>query len=83
MKGTMILYTKSNCHACREAKAALDNAGLEYLEVSTDYEEGHAALISASGRLEITPKAMPVLIAGDDLWTGYDVVVAVEEGEVQ
>jgi glutaredoxin len=77
----MILYTKSNCPACREAKAAIDNAGLKYREISTDDDEGHAALVADAWRLGITPKAMPALIAGDDIWTGYDVVVAVEEGE--
>jgi glutaredoxin len=79
----MILYTKSNCPACREAKAAIDKAGLKYREISTDYEDGYGAMVWDAGRLGITPKAMPVLIAGDDLWTGYDVVVAVEEGELK
>lgn len=79
----MILYVRSNCPACREAKETLTNAGIEYREVDTETEYGHAALIADTGRLGIVPRAMPVLICGDDIWTGYDCVVAIEEGEVE
>jgi glutaredoxin len=79
----MTLYTKSNCPACSEAKAAIDNAGLQCREISTDDDEGHAEMLADAERLGVTPRAMPVLIAGDDLWTGYDCIVAVQEGEVK
>ena len=80
----MKLYTTANCKACRAAKAALKKAGIAYEEVSIDANTGYLELMGEAHRLGMgEPRNLPVLIHGYDVWTGEDVTVAAEEGEVQ
>ena len=78
----MQLFTQANCPQCVEAKIALKKANASFTEkaISAEMHELKAAC-EKIGIDYTSIKSAPVLIAGDQLWTGADCVIAIEEEE--
>ena len=79
----MKLYSTRYCAKCREAKRILKDDERTYTEVMLDTDAGMDELEAECLRLGLDmPRSMPVLIFEDMLYSGGDVIVALEEGEV-
>lgn len=76
------LFTKTNCPQCVEAKMALQKAAVEYKEetISSDMHE-LKAVCAEIGIDYKSIKSAPIMVADNQLWTGADCVIAVEEEE--
>ena len=63
---TIFVYSKPSCVQCTATYRALDKQGIEYevFDVSTDDEA--LATVKELGYL-----AAPVVVAGDDHWSGF------------
>jgi glutaredoxin len=76
-------YYTTHCPRCREAKKLLIQDEHEFTAVNTDTDEGYAQLEADCARLELAmPKLSPILVTDDMLYSGGDVVIALEEGEI-
>lgn len=67
---TVTVYSKPACVACTATYRALDNKGIDY-EVKDIYD--NIEMIKDLGYL-----AAPVVIAGDDHWSGFRIDKIVE-----
>jgi glutaredoxin len=76
------LFTTTNCPQCTETKIALKKAELEYVEkvISSNMHELKAVCAQISIDYK-NIKSAPIMIAGNQLWTGADCVIAIEEEE--
>ena len=64
---TITVYTKPACVQCDATKRALDKIGLEYNTVDATTDEAVYDMLVEKGF-----KAMPVVNAGDDWWSGFN-----------
>lgn len=60
------LFTKPNCPQCNLTKDVLDKEGIEYRALDVTVDADAYARVTALGY-----KAAPVVVAGDDHWTGF------------
>ncbi len=66
MKNTVTVYTKPNCVQCNATYRALAKAGIEYTVIDiTEVPEAREHVLSL-GYLQA-----PVVVAGDDQWSGF------------
>lgn len=63
---TITLYTKPNCVQCDATKRALEKTGLAY--VTVDLTQDAAALEQVQ---QWGYRSAPVVVAGDDHWSGF------------
>lgn len=59
------VYEKDRCSACTNTKRKLDEVGIPYV-VKDATEPGNAAAIA-----ELNYKQAPVVVAGDEHWSGF------------
>jgi glutaredoxin 3 len=65
--GKVTLYTTDPCGFCRQAKALLENRGVDYEEVSlTKDPDGRARLVQRTGQM-----TFPQIIAGERVIGGF------------
>jgi len=80
---SLTFYYTTHCPRCREAKQLLIQDEREFTAINTDTDAGYERLEADCARLGLyMPKASPVLVTEDMLYSGGDVVIALEEGEV-
>ncbi|WP_252108970.1 MULTISPECIES: glutaredoxin family protein [unclassified Halomonas] len=60
------VYSKPNCQPCRLTKVQLDSMGVEYVEKNVDDSEQ-----ARSEALEYGHRQMPIVVTGDDHWSGF------------
>ena len=60
------LYTKPVCVQCKATKRAFKNAGIPYQEIDLTQDSEALARVKELGYLQA-----PVVIAGDDHWSGF------------
>lgn len=60
------LYSKKNCQGCRLTRMKLDKLGVEYTYRDVTEDETAFAEVQALGY-----QALPVVVAGDQHWSGY------------
>lgn len=60
------LYTKANCPQCTATKRQLDRRGLPYTAVDITADAHISDRLRNEGW-----RQMPVIIAGDEFWSGY------------
>lgn len=72
------VYTTPNCQPCRMTKRALDQRGIPYM--AYDITENHDAFAAVES---LGYRELPVVVAGDDHWSGFrpDKLVALGGGE--
>ncbi len=72
------VYTAPNCQPCRLTKAKLDTMGVEYAAHDVSSDESARRDAAALGYRE-----MPVVVNGDDHWSGFrpDKLAALGGGE--
>lgn len=61
------LYSKADCVQCTATKRRLDALGIEYETFDLDTDDAALARVKALGYL-----AAPVVVAGDDDWSGFN-----------
>lgn len=77
-------FTKPNCPACSKTKLALDDKYLSYNQVNVANDDGYMELQEACALLDTSmPKALPVVIKGNDIWSGEDFYIGLIEGDMQ
>jgi glutaredoxin 3 len=65
--GKVTLYTTDPCGFCRQAKALLENRGVDYEEISlTKDPDGRARLVQRTGQM-----TFPQIIAGERVIGGF------------
>lgn len=71
------VYSKSNCQPCRLTKARLDKMGVQY--ATKDVEQDQEAFDEA---MALGHKQMPIVVNGDDHWSGFrpDLIAELEVG---
>ena len=62
---TFTVYTKPNCVQCTATFKALDKAGITYAKVDISVDAEARDYVMALGYLQA-----PVVVAGDDHWSG-------------
>ena len=63
---TITVYTKPNCVQCNATFKALDKAGITYAKVDISVDAEARDYVMALGYLQA-----PVVVAGDDHWSGF------------
>ena len=63
---TFTVYTKPNCVQCTATFKALDKAGITYAKVDISVDAEARDYVMALGYLQA-----PVVVAGDDHWSGF------------
>jgi glutaredoxin-like protein NrdH len=63
----VIVYTKPACVQCDATKRTLDKAGIEYSTVDVTVDAEAFDMLVEKGF-----RAMPVVNAGDDWWSGFN-----------
>ena len=63
---TITVYTKPNCVQCNATFKALDKAGITYVKVDISADDQARDYVMALGYLQA-----PVVMAGDDHWSGF------------
>ena len=63
---TFTVYTKPNCVQCTATFKALDKAGIAYAKVDISVDAEARDYVMALGYLQA-----PVVVAGDDHWSGF------------
>ena len=63
---TFTVYTKPNCVPCTATFKALDKAGITYAKVDISVDAEARDYVMALGYLQA-----PVVVAGDDHWSGF------------
>jgi glutaredoxin-like protein NrdH len=63
---TVTIYTKPACMQCNATHRALDKAGIDYTTVEITEDPNAREHLLTLGYLQA-----PVVIAGDDHWSGY------------
>jgi glutaredoxin len=74
----MKLFIKSDCPDCHEAEARLNNAGLIFEVVLCDTMADQIALATNT-----EAQMFPVLEQNGLIFSGDDVLIAIEEGELE
>ena len=74
----MRLYTKPGCPDCVAAEEALTKAGFEFTEVVCDKPHRVEAAARITGA-----QVFPVLEQNGLIFSGDDVLIAIEEGELE
>ena len=74
----MRLYTKPGCPDCEVAEARLKEAGFEFEVVLCETMADQIALATDTGA-----QMFPVLMQNGLVFSGDDVLVAIEEGELE
>jgi len=64
---TVTVYTKPSCVQCDATKRTLDKLGVEYTAIDVTQDEAVFDMLVANGF-----KAMPVVNAGDEWWSGFN-----------
>lgn len=64
---TITVYTKPACVQCDATKRALDKIGVEYKTIDATMDDAVYFMLIDKGF-----KAMPVVNAGDDWWSGFN-----------
>lgn len=74
----------NGCERCLLVKELMQDAGIPFEYVNVLTPEGLQWMRSTGDRLEVgfDSPAMPVMVQGDDLWTGEDCVIALVEEEI-
>ena len=73
----------ATCVNCRETKRLLEENDYEF--VLKDYTNDFDELVELCSKHDVdvsTIKAAPVLVSDEGVFTGYDCIVAIEDGEV-
>jgi glutaredoxin-like protein NrdH len=72
------VYTKAHCQQCVATKRHLDKRGIDYQLSDLEQDEGAAVEAQAYGYREL-----PIVVAGDDHWSGFrpDKLAALGGGE--
>jgi glutaredoxin-like protein NrdH len=63
----VIVYTKPNCVQCDATKRTLDKIGVAYDTIDATTDEAVYDMLIEKGF-----RAMPVVNAGDDWWSGFN-----------
>ncbi|WP_313277012.1 glutaredoxin-like protein NrdH [Timonella senegalensis] len=63
---TVTVYSKPQCVQCDATYRALDKKGIEYTSVDISKNRAAQEMVRELGYLQV-----PVVIAGDDHWSGY------------
>ena len=75
------LYTSRGCVNCKPVKQALQEAELEYEELSADYD--YALLVEDCAKCDETDpsslKSAPVMVMDGIIYDGADCIVAIDE----
>lgn len=66
MPSDITVYSRPNCQPCVATKRKLDQLGAAYAVVDVTEDADALAYIKSLGYLQA-----PVVVAGDDHWTGY------------
>lgn len=61
------VYTKPNCVQCDATKRTLDKLGIEYNTIDATTDDAVYNMLVEKGF-----KAMPVVNAGDEWWSGFN-----------
>lgn len=71
----VIVYTRPGCQPCTATKRKLAQMGLSFDEVAMTPEQAEAFRAQGHGQA-------PVVIAGDESWSGYrpDLIAKLKEG---
>jgi glutaredoxin-like protein NrdH len=64
---TITVYTKPSCVQCDATKRTLDKIGVGYTAIDVTQDEAAFDMLVEKGF-----KAMPVVNAGDDWWSGFN-----------
>jgi glutaredoxin-like protein NrdH len=64
---TVTVYTKPSCVQCDATKRTLDKIGVGYTAIDVTQDEEAFDMLVEKGF-----KAMPVVNAGDDWWSGFN-----------
>jgi glutaredoxin-like protein NrdH len=64
---TVIVYTKPSCVQCDATKRALDKLGVSYEAIDVTTNQDAFDMLVENGF-----KAMPVVNAGDEWWSGFN-----------
>ena len=66
MSASVTVYTKPSCVQCNATYKALDKAGIAYQKVDITEDPQARDYVMALGYLQA-----PVVVAGDDHWSGF------------
>jgi glutaredoxin-like protein NrdH len=64
---TVTVYTKPNCVQCDATKRTLDKLGIEYNTIDATTDDAVYDMLVEKGF-----RAMPVVNAGDEWWSGFN-----------
>lgn len=64
---SVTVYTKPNCVQCDATKRTLDKLGVEYTTIDATADDAVYDMLIEKGF-----KAMPVVNAGDEWWSGFN-----------
>lgn len=64
---SVTVYTKPNCVQCDATKRTLDKLGVEYNTIDATTDDAVFNMLVEKGF-----KAMPVVNAGDEWWSGFN-----------
>lgn len=64
---SVTVYGKKRCHACSATVTKLDEKGIEHQYIDASQDAEAYAYITSLGYLQV-----PVVVAGDDHWSGYN-----------
>jgi glutaredoxin-like protein NrdH len=66
MSGQVTVYSKPSCVQCTATYRALDARGIHYDVIDVSIDENAAGMLRQLGMLQA-----PVVITGDDQWSGF------------
>lgn len=64
---SVTVYGKKRCHACSATVTKLDEKGIAHTYVDASLDAEAYEYITSLGYLQV-----PVVVAGDDHWSGYN-----------